>query len=119
MPPPKDPAEHALVVSAITCGVTGCCEWDDKGARRFRSSPPLPGLTPEGAKDELVNHVNKGGDVVQVDETRPEYNDRPFYYKVIVPVAGLRHGLFIEIVLDDDDPDLPAVRIVNCHEQTR
>jgi hypothetical protein len=119
MATPRDPAEHALVVQAITCGVGGCCEWDEKAARRFRSGPPLPGLTPEWVSDELMDHVLNGGVVIQVDETRPEYNDRPFYYKVTLPVQGLRHGLFIEIVLDDDDPTLPSVRIVNCHEQTR
>ncbi len=119
MAAPKDPAEHALVVKAITCGVGGCCEWDEKAARRFRRNPPLSGLTPEGVKDELIDYVSRGGDVVQVDETRTEYNDRAFYYKVILPTSGLRHGLFIEIVLDDDDPELPTVRIVNCHEQVK
>ena len=118
METPEDPAEHALVVMAIGCGVDGCCVWDDKAARRFRSQPPLPTLTPDWLKDEFVNYVRQGGQVVQVKESRPEYDDRPFYYKVILPVDGLRHGLFIEIVMDDDDPDLPSVRIVNCHEQT-
>jgi hypothetical protein len=54
-----------------------------------------------------------------VEETRPEYEDRPFYYKAIIPVPEFRHGLFVEIVLDDDDPDLPTVRLVNAHEQKR
>jgi len=119
MAAPNDPQEHSLVVSAIICRVGGCCEWDDKAARRFRSAPPLAGLTPEGARDLLIDYVDQGGPVVQVVETRAEHNDRPFYYKVVLPVTGLRHGLFIEIVLDDDDPDVPSVRIVNCHEQTR
>ncbi|HYT94342.1 MAG TPA: hypothetical protein VEL76_36845 [Gemmataceae bacterium] len=119
MAPPKDPQELALVVLAISCGVGGCCEWDDKAARRFRSSPPLANLLPEGVKDLLVEYISAGGEVVQVEETRAEYNDRPFYYKVILPLTGLRHGLFIEIVLDDADPDLPTIRIVNCHAQNR
>lgn len=119
MAAPRDPTEHALVVKAITCRVSGCCEWDEKSAQIFRYNPPLSNLTPEGVKDELIDHVDNGGEVVQVDQTRPEYKDRPFYYKVIVPMQGLRHGLFIEIVLDDDDPDLPVVRIVSGHEQRR
>src|SRR5262245_54946634 len=109
----KDPAELDLVRLAIRCGctTTGCCEWDDRAARRFRQSPPLPSLTAEGVKALLTDFVGRmGGEVVQVEETRPEYNDRPFYYKVVIPVDGLRHGLFVEVVLDDDDPDLPAVR---------
>jgi hypothetical protein len=117
---PRDPTEHALVVQAITCGVGGCCEWDEKAAKRFRSAPPLPGLTPEGVKDDLVAYVQGGANrVVQVIEKRSEYNDRRFYYKVILPMHGLRHGLFVEIVLDDEDPELPTVRIVDAHEQTR
>ncbi len=119
MAAPKDPAEVELALLAIrSCHVTGCCEWDEKAARRLRGQPPLPGLTPEGIRDLLYDFVaNQGGEVIQMQETRPEYNDRPFFYKVIVPVQGLRHGLFVEIVLDDDDPDVPAVRIVNAHEQ--
>ena len=101
MASPKDPVEHGLVVKAIVCGIGGCCEWDDKAARRFRLAPPLAGLAPEWVKDALAEYVRSGGIVVQVAESRPEYNDRPFYYKVILPVDGLRRGLFIEIVIDD------------------
>lgn len=84
----------------------------------MRKVPPISGFTPEGAKELLVQHVSTGGQVIQVVERRPEYNDRRFYYKVIVPVADLPRGLFVEIVLDDDDAELPSVRIVNAHEQT-
>lgn len=119
MPAPKDPGEHALVLRAITCRVGGCCEWDEKAARRFRAVPPVSALTPEGVKEDLIAHVTAGGDVIQVAEIRPEYNYRPFYYKAIIPTPGLRHGLFVEIVLDDDDADVPSVRIVNCHEQIK
>jgi hypothetical protein len=120
MAAPKDPAEHQLVVKAITCNVGGCCEWDEKAARRVRSQPPWPGLTPEGIKELLIDGVaNQGVEVIQVEEKRDDYKDRPFYYKAIVPVKELRHGLFVEFVLDDDDPELPVVRIVNAHEQNR
>ena len=50
-------------------------------------------------------------------EKRPEYDDRRFYYRAIIPVVGLPRGLFVEIILDDDDAELPCVRIVNAHEQ--
>lgn len=114
---PKDPAELDLVRRAISLGhITGCCEWDDKAARRLRRQPPLPGLTPEGIKELLVAFVAHQMDkVVQVEEKRSEYRERPFYYKVSVPIEGLAHGLFVEIVLDDEDPELPVVRIVNAH----
>jgi hypothetical protein len=111
MATPQEPEELALVVKAITCKVGGCCEWDEKAARRFRYSPPSPGLTPEGVKDELIDYVHRGGEVVQSKETRPEWNDRPFKYIVILSLVGLRHGLFIEIVLDDDDSDCQSFEL--------
>lgn len=116
----SDSLELELVRKAITCGVTGCCEWDDKAARRIRGDSLLLGFTPEGIKRRLCELVASCGEVIQqVPETRPEYSDRRFYYKVILPVDEFQHGLFVEIVIDDDDPDLPAVRLVNAHEQKR
>lgn len=120
MDEPKDPLELELVQRALALShVTGCCEWDEKAARRFRSQPPLPGLTPEGVQDLLYDFVGRGGLISQVKEKRADYQDRPFYYKAVVPVEGFLHGLFVELVLDDEDPELPAVRIVNAHEQKR
>jgi hypothetical protein len=118
MASPLDPDELTLVEKAITCGTTGCCEWDDRASRRLRKSPPIPGFTPEGVKALLIQYVAGGGPVIQVVEKRPEYNDRRFYYKVVVTVAGYPRGLFVEIVLDDDDAELPCVRIVSAHEQS-
>lgn len=65
----------------------------------------------------LLDHVERGGELLQVRERRGEYADRRFYYKAIVAVPGLLRGLFIEIILVDDDVDCPAVLIVNAHEQ--
>jgi hypothetical protein len=115
-----DPTELALVYLAIRCGVTGCCEWDDKAAKRIRTDPDLLGLTPAEIERLLHEYVIvHDGQVQQVEETRPEYSDRRFYYKVIIPITEFRRGLFVEIVLDDDDPELPCERIVNAHEQKR
>ena len=114
-----DPTELELVRRAIVRRVTGDCEWDDRAARRVRRDRDLRGLTPEGIKALLQDHVRQGGQVDQLPENRPEYADRRFWYRVIVPVDEFTHGLFVEIVLDDDDPEDPAVRIVNAHEQRR
>jgi hypothetical protein len=122
MAAPKDPDELELVKKAIVLGLTttGCCEWKESAARRVREQPPLSGMTPEGIKSLLCECVaNLGGEVVQVEEKRDAYQDYPFYYKAIVPVAGFRKGLFVELVLEDSDPDFPAVLIVNAHEQGR
>lgn len=119
MAKPADPDELTLVVKAIReCGdVTGCLEWKEKAAKQFRLNSPVSGLTPDGVKQDVIRFVREGGEIIQVVETREEYNDRPFYYKVILPFVGFTHGLFVELVLTDDDPDYPSVQIVNCHEQ--
>lgn len=117
MAAPDDPVEFALVKRAITSGLRNCCVWDEKGARNFRSPSRVDHLTPEWVHEELIRYVKGGGDVIQVREKRFEYSDRSFYYKVVLQVEGLPRGLFVEIVLDDDDEDCPAVRIVSAHEQ--
>jgi hypothetical protein len=46
---------------------------------------------------------------------------RDFWFRIVLPVPGFAHGLFVELVLEDDDPDpdVPGVVIVNAHEQRR
>lgn len=118
MDPPADPEELRTVTRAISLGLTigGCCEWNERAARRVRGRPPLPGLTPEGIKLLLCSFVAGGGEVRQVVEKRKQYPDRR-YYKVIVPVEGFVHGLFVELVPVDNDSEMPVVSIVNAHEQ--
>src|SRR5437762_979400 len=103
----QNPAELALVRRAIICGVTNCCEWDDKAVEKVRTDPSLGGLLPEKIRELLVSFVADGGMIKQVKETRGF--DREFYYKVIVPVGQFKHGLFVELELDDDDPELPTI----------
>jgi hypothetical protein len=114
-----DPTELELIFRAILSTTTGDCEWLDKEARRVRDDPALKGLRPGAIKDLLQEYVvNNGMQVIkQIPETRGY--DRAYYYKVIVPVDEFKLGLFVELVLADDDPDAPAVRIVNAHEQKR
>ena len=119
MAAPVDPAEHALVVKAIELArrFKGCCEWNASSARRVRKKPPCEGLTPEGIKELVIQHVEQKHELLQVREKRQEYVDRRFYYKVVLALPELVRGLFVELVLVDDDPDCPAVWIVNAHEQ--
>jgi hypothetical protein len=115
----NDPAELALAEAAIASGVTGCYEWDDKQAERVRADPGLQGLTPEYIRRRLHEFITTGGKLHQVVETRPEYSYRRYYYKAIVPEPGFPNGVFVELELTDDDPDLPCVTLWNAHPQTR
>lgn len=119
MPEPLDPAEHALVIKAIGLArrFTGCCEWKESSAKRVREKPPSEGMTPEGIKELLIQHIEQGGGLQQVREKREEYSDHRYYYKAVAALPGFVRGLFIEVVLVDGDGDCPAVLIVNAHEQ--
>jgi hypothetical protein len=117
----SDPSDLELVYRAILSRCTGDCEWDDKAARIARSNPDLSGLTPEGISELLRDHVAASGRNIidRRPEIRPEWNDREYWYRVIVPVEQFTHGLFVEIILVNDDPEAPAVQIVSAHEQRK
>jgi hypothetical protein len=51
-------------------------------------------------------------------EKLEEDPDCQYWYRAIIPVAGLPRGLFVEVILlDDEDEADPAVQIVSAHEQ--
>jgi len=109
-----------LVRKAILSRLGGCCEWDEQAARRVRSDRSLQGLTPEEIKDRLQDYVTDHPEAVTARrESREEYRGvRDFWFRVVLPVPGFTHGLFLELVLEDDaDPDVPGVVIVSAHEQ--
>jgi len=107
-----------LVRRALLSHTTGDCVWKEQAAKRVRLDSELAGLTPEGITELLRDHVAAGGMIDRRPERRPE-GEQEYWYRVIIPVPGLgfRHGLFVEIILVDEDPEAPAVQIVNAHEQ--
>jgi hypothetical protein len=117
-----DPAELELVRRAILLGRTlgGCCEWHRSAIERLNHRPPYQSFTLAQLRDALCDFIAQEPEaVIQVKEQRPEYCDRRFYYKVILPIAELARGLFVELVIEDDDPEYPVVLIVNAHEQSQ
>jgi hypothetical protein len=105
-----DPEEHALVVKALVDGLSNCVLWDGRSARIVLNDDDLKGLTTKFIKTELISFVRvTGGRVVtQVPEIRPEWcPEYKYYYKVILPMDGFKHGVFVEIRLTDDDADVP------------
>jgi hypothetical protein len=113
----NDPAELSIVELALKCGVTGCVVWNPRQAERVRKELAKHRITPELILIESVKFVQSGGAVLQAKETRPEYDHRVYYYKVIVPFASFANGLFVEMELTDPDPEVPTVTLVNAHEQ--
>ena len=54
-----------------------------------------------------------GGVIDQVPERRAEYSSWPFHYDFRLHLAGKE--LYIETILQDDDPKDPTIRIVSIH----
>ncbi len=103
-----DPAQLDLVRKALTSGLSNCVEWvNDKMRKLVRDNPANLGLT-------------KGGSIEQRAEDREFWQGkRDFWYFVVVPIADSPHGLFVEMELIDDDPDVPMVLLLNAHPQSR
>jgi|SRR5581483_477747 len=117
MPAPEDPKELELVRKAISLAhIGGCLVWNQKEERKLRAQPPIPDLLPDQTRKLLVEFVADGGDIMQVKEARPHWQDlREYWYKAKIPFEGLPKGLFVEFWLSDDDPDYPAVELTNYH----
>ena len=113
-----DPDDVELVRSAILSSTTGDCEWMDSVLQIMRSDPSLSGFTVKGLTTLLQDHVAQGGSIDRRSERRSEYPQER-RYRVIVPVKQFKHGLFVEIILVDEDPEAPAVQIVSIHEQRK
>lgn len=113
----------ALVVKALTCNLSNCVEWiNDNEANRVRSDPSNQGLTPGEIKRLTREYVrlNEPNCVEQLREVRENRKDRrEYWYRVIVPIDGFPHGLFVEMELLDDDPVVPVVVLLNAHPATR
>ena len=115
----SNPADLALVVKAVHSGLGGCVEWDVKVTARLKPELALHELTIRMVRSEVIQHVQSGGEVFQVKETREGWKDRrDYWYKVIVPMPAIfTKGLFVELELVNSDPDFPEVSLVNAHEQ--
>jgi hypothetical protein len=107
------------VRKAIESGLGGCVEWDDRVIDRVAAELARHGLNVREVRTALIQHIQSGGDVIQVKEVRTVWADhREYWYKVVVPMPKLfKKGLFVEMELTDSDPELPEVGLLNAHEQ--
>lgn len=62
----------------------------------------------------MHDHVQAGGDIDQIRETRPDWNDRDYHFDFRLCWAG--RPLYIETVLVDDNPRNPFLFIVSLHD---
>lgn len=114
-----DPDDVELVRRAILSHATGNCRWKESVEERVRSDRSMMGLTPEAITALLRDYIGRGSRIDRRADPHPEGHSQDYWFRVIVPVEGFTHGLFVRIVLVDDDPEAPAVRIVSVHEQRK
>jgi hypothetical protein len=113
VPPLVDPAILAQYVSALAnWRVTGYVDWKERARNWVREH--LAGIDPRRIAKMMYDHVQAGGTIDQVPETRPEWNDRPFHYDFRLSIAG--RLIYIETILIDDDPTDPVIRVVSIHD---
>ncbi len=62
----------------------------------------------------MYQHVDSGGDIDQVRETRQQWMDSRFHYDFRVNVEGRR--IYVETILLGEDPDDPEIQVVNIHD---
>jgi hypothetical protein len=62
----------------------------------------------------MHDHLQAGGVIDQVPESRPEWDTYPFHYDFRLKL-GSRH-VYIETILQDDDPKDPTVHVVSIHD---
>jgi hypothetical protein len=113
MPRLQDPVILAQYRSALAnWRVTGYVDWKETARTWVRDR--LGDYDPRQIARLMFEHVDSGGEIDQVVERRPEWDDRPFHYDLRIQVGG--RLLYIETILIDDDPEDPVIRVVSIHE---
>lgn len=113
MAPLNDPEILARYKCALAnWHVTGYVVWKETAHEWVMAN-----LGPMSVRDigELMHrHVEAGGEIDQVPERRPEWNDRPFHYDLRLSIGGRLR--YIETILVDDDPGDPMLKVVSIHD---
>lgn len=74
----------------------------------------LSGLTLRDVAKSMHHYLQRGETIDQVPETRPEWSMWPFHYDFRMRLAG--RDVYIETILQDDDPSDPTIHIVSIHD---
>jgi len=62
----------------------------------------------------MFDHVANGGEIDQVPERRPEWNQYDYHYDLRISIAS--RLCYIETLLLDDDPKDPTIYVVSIHD---
>ena len=113
MPALTDPVVRAKIHHALSnWRFTGYVVWRQVAEEWVRRELDYHTTTRIG--ELMFEHVRAGGRIDQVEETRPEHSSFRYHYDFRLSVEG--RLVYLETVLDDDDPDDPTITVVNAHE---
>lgn len=113
MAPLSDPLVLASIRGALKeWRVTGYVTWKEVAREWVRKN--LQGVNPESIAGLMHDSVAAGGTIDQVREQRPEWNDREYHYDFRLQISG--RVIYIESILQDDDPSDPTINIVSIHD---
>ncbi len=74
----------------------------------------LAGMNLKAVAKALHDFLAGGGVIDQVKETRPEWSRWPYHYDFRLMLDGRR--IYVETILQDDDPNDPTIEIVSIHD---
>jgi len=113
MPPLTDPTILAQFIAVLgSWRITGYVTAKDRVLEWIGNN--LSGLTLKDVAKAMHDFVQNGGIIQQIPERRPEWNTWPYHYDFRVQF-GTRL-VYIETILQDDDPTDPTLHIVSLHD---
>lgn len=92
--------------------VTGYITWKDVPREWVERN--LAGFTTRAVGELMYQHVKAGGTIDQVRERREEYSEFEYHYDLRFEIEGRR--IYVETILNDDDPDDPTIHVVSIHD---
>jgi hypothetical protein len=91
---------------------TGYITW--KATAREWLERNLEGWTTRAVGQEMFSWFQAGGEIDQVPETRPEWNEQRYHYDFRIHIGDRR--IYIETIFVEDDPNDPTVHVVSIHD---
>ena len=113
MPPLQDSILFARILGILAnWRVTGYVIWKDIAIEWLIDN--LTGMDQQQVAKLMFQYLSTGGAIDQVPERRPEWSDFDFHYDLRLPINGRK--IYIEMILVEDDPTDPILRIVSIHD---
>jgi hypothetical protein len=113
MPPLTDHEIRAKIRHALReWNCAGYVTWK-KVAREWVEGN-LEGFTTRAVGEEMFRHMESGGMIDCVRETRAEWTEQRYHYDFRIDLGGRQ--VYIETLLVEDDPLDPTIHVVSIHD---